>query len=580
MNFVNIVTKLLLNVKGFVLNKQLHSYHTFMFPFRFDRIIKTFTDRHGFYKELEFDKRISIKQLIKGLKNHKWEYKKFEIKDNYNEWVYFYDFVRDALYNKKEIDNSATSYYFEKDIPEDAKYIIKVKGNTPYELELKSITLRIFDTGVGILAFELENYKYNKLKDIFNINEYGRRIYPQFIGKNGKSIDTKEVFLAEYLEVNGILEEFCGEYEDIKLSNTILETLGGIFTTEKDRIGDYYIQPIIDDRMFVVSHILNNVFSEDVKSILIDTHIDDEEKAKQINETENHWYEYLFMDKYNVINIQNEEMKKDLLKKHTYIRWQGYGTLYGASRYSFVVLSNKSGFSDYLLQHVKTVYFQIVTLVLANRASLLRFSDEITALSDIESKNKQNLVDKISNLYKNYLRYKNKLYFKEVTAQEQGIELYDLLKKVTRIDSDIKDLSGEIDSLHNYAYMLQEKEEKEEMALLTKLGAIFLPPTLLAGMFGMNYIDFAQHNPVWSLVATATIIFSAFMGYIMVEKTKYKATKIVIMAIMLFVFGALVYSYPINNSKDLNTTKMPQKLQKELEKTGIGKPYNIKKENK
>ncbi len=519
-----------------------------MFPFRFDKLLEKVNSRHEYYKNNSFSSRVAIdSNFKKSLQNNGWRYEKFEVKSSldYNELVYFYDFVQDALFNIEDFEEGATSYYFEKKLKESAKYIIKVKGLAPYILHLDSIALRVFDTGVAILTFEVLNNDYKDLKDIFNINEYGRHIYPQFVDKEFKATDIRDVFLAEYIEANGVGEFFCGEYKNIKIANFITETLGDTFTANKESIGRYLIQPVIDDRMFVLSHILHNGFSQSVKDKLT---------AR--------WYEALYVDKYCNKNIQNTEMQSRLIKEHTYARWQEYGTLYGISRYSFILLSSRDSFSNNLLNHIKTIYYQMATLVLANRASILRFSDEVATLSDI-TPNKE-LVEKISNLYKNYLRFKNKLYFKEITPQEQGIELYDLMRKSTRIDRDINDLSVEIDSLYNYASMLQDKTEQEEMALLTKLGAIFLPPTLLAGMFGMNYIDFVQHSPIWSLVATLLIITSAFMGYIMIEKTKYKVTKIVIMAIMITIFGVFVYSYPINNSNDTNTTTMTSKLIKKL----------------
>jgi len=35
---------------------------------------------------------------------------------------------------------------------------------------------------------------------------------------------------------------------------------------------------------------------------------------------------------------------------------------------------------------------------------------------------------KVSDLYLAYIRFVNKIYFREVTAYEQGIELYDMLR--------------------------------------------------------------------------------------------------------------------------------------------------------
>jgi Mg2+ and Co2+ transporter CorA len=210
------------------------------------------------------------------------------------------------------------------------------------------------------------------------------------------------------------------------------------------------------------------------------------------------WYKYVFIDGDN-LTVQDNDMQKTLITRSTYSRWKNYGTLYGITRYSFVCLSDTSDFNkNVILNHMKTIYFQMITLLLANRASILRFSDEITAISDIDPSNK-NLTQKISSLYKNYLRYKNKLYFKEITPQEQGIELYDKAREIMRVDSDIRDLSEEIGSLNSYAYLLEEKDEKEQMNKLTKLGTIFLPGTFIAGIFGMNIFpeDFLDNIGGW-----------------------------------------------------------------------------------
>ena len=447
----------------------LHSYHNFLFPFRFDKIIKTFSNKHEYYKDESFDERVKIDIDFKNsLEKNGWVYEKFRVKDNldYNELVYFHDFIQDSLFNTADFEQNATSYYFTKEV-ENSSYDIKIKDEEPYQLKLCGINLRIFDTGVGILSFEVENHDYSHIKDIFNINEYGRRIYPQFLDADFEVNGVRDAFLPEYIEVNGVKEEFSHNYKDIKLANFILQILGNTFSEDKSAKDRYFLQPLLDDRMYVVSHILNKGFSDSIKKEFTDN-----------------WYEYVFVDKHNAKNIQDKEMQKELINNATYTRWKDWGTLYGITRYSFVLLTDSGDYSNVLLKHMQTLYFQMITLSLATRASILRFSDEVTAISDIEPN--KDTVGNIANLYKNYLRFKNKLYFKEITPQEQGIELYDKMREIMRIDKDIEDISNEIMTLNSYAFMLQEKEEKEEMGRLTKLGTIFLPGTFIAGIFGMN----------------------------------------------------------------------------------------------
>ena len=485
--------------------KKIISYHNFMFPFRFDKIVKKIEDRHSFYRDNSFDHRVKIdKKLKKSLEKSGWEYQKFEVKNSldYNEITYFHDFVKDSLFNTQEFIEGATSYYFEKKLETDATFELKIKNRELYRLTLEGINLRLFDTGVGILSFEVENYDYSKIDDILKINDYGRRVYPEFVTDDFSTEQTKEAFLPESIKVNGIEENFTNSYKKIKLAKYIVEILGDTFTDNKSKENKYFLQPIIDDRMFLLSWYGNDTFVSSTQESI---------------ENED-WYKYVFVDG-NDLTVQDDEMQQELIKKATYKRWKNYGTFFGITRYSFVCLSQNSNFTrDVLpLPHIKTMYFQMLSLLLAQRASLLRFSDEITAISDVRGNNSPS-VENISILYKNYLRFVNKLYFKEITAQDQGIELYDKAIDILNIKRDIEDLRQEISSLNGYAFLEQEREEKEEMNKLTKLGTYLVPPTLVAGFLGMNVFGNRLESNSWIIGSIIATIVSPFIVKFFIDK--------------------------------------------------------------
>jgi len=492
-------------------SKNIISYHNFMFPFRFDKIIEKITDKHEFYREYSFDERVKIDdELKKSLEKDDWDYQPFRVDDNfdYNEIVYFHDFVKDSLFNTAEtFKEGATSYYFKKKI-EDDNFRLKIKGRDVYNLKLEGVNLRLFDTGVGILSFEIENYNYPEVEDVLKINDYARRVYPQFIGDDLGSDATKGAFLPDYITVNGITELFGRKYEKIEIACYIQEILGSdTFSINQNTKNKNYIQPIIDDRMFVLSWYGNDDFSS----------------CTQKNIENKNWYKYVFVDG-NDITVQDDEMHKEFIGKATYKRWNNYGTFYGITRYSFIVLSKRDYFGEkILLNHVKTMYFQMVSLLLVQRASILRFSDEITAISDVRGEDSPS-VENISILYKNYLRFVNKLYFKEVTAQDQGIELYDKAINILNIKRDIEDLRQEIGSLNSYAFLEQEREEKEQMNRLTQLGSLFLPPTLLAGIYGMNIFDFNQDSKAVT-IGLGAIFLVMLVGLVLIYLNKPKKTK-------------------------------------------------------
>jgi Mg2+ and Co2+ transporter CorA len=173
-------------------------------------------------------------------------------------------------------------------------------------------------------------------------------------------------------------------------------------------------------------------------------------------------------------------MQKTLIEKATYNRWQNNGTMYGISKYSFVCL----GEDEFALPHMQTIYFNIFSLLLMVRATILKFSSEVSDIAkNIDSKN---TAGDVNNLYKRYIQFVNSFYFREITAKDQGLELYEKAMDILNIQRDIKDLDSEIEELHKYIEISNNKKETEQMNNLNKLGYIFLPGTFIAGFFGMN----------------------------------------------------------------------------------------------
>jgi len=528
-----------------------------MFPFRWDELSSKCSNKSEFYSELSIDKRVKIDDnFFSNLKASDWESSEFSISTHldYNEYAYFYDFVKDSIYNKNSNNFNQTSYYFKKkDFSNNCskgEFKLRVKKQKDeedyinYELILDGLSLRVFDTGIAILILEIENREYKELSDILNINDFARRVYPQFLSKDEKgkywTEKTKEAFLPDKIEIKlpsgeTITDNFECEYENIpkniQISKYIMKLLGDNFTQNFESVDNkYLIQPILDDRMFVLSWYGNDDFAKSItskKSLnyknrknLKNENLKDKYSFKYKNS--DNWYKYLFVDN-SYPTCQNEELKEKLLIKSTYARWLEYNTLYGISRYSFVCVSKNDDFAkDVLpLPHIKTMYFQMFSLILAMRASILKFADEVSELSDIK-KHERDLNERVSNLYRHYIRFRNCIHFREVTPQEQGIELYDLALKIMKIDKEVKDLDNEISELHSYVSLIEERKNQKTLDKIQIGGAILLLPTLIAGIFGMNtfsnedlykvfnefkFINNDFYNSILIIITTPLLIF-------------------------------------------------------------------------
>jgi hypothetical protein len=278
------------------------------------------------------------------------------------------------------------------------------------------------------------------------------------------------------------------------------EKQGLITKDKKDKKFKIYLRPVLDDRMYVVSWYGNsalvnklNITANSEKKEEVKEIIKDLKARKLLNnysyELDKWWYSYIFVDTSPMHTNRFEKQK--LVKTQTYSRWVEWGVLFGMSRYSLVMLT--SDFSDlgnnsFLVRHLQSMYYKMAELSLLQRATVLSYSDEVTRVSDLidQGKDTEKALKGIKSLYEHYILFVNKIYFREITAQEQGIEMYDLMQQSMRIPQEVKDLDSEIDELNRFASMIYDKEEREEVKKHTLLGTVFLPAIFISGILGMN----------------------------------------------------------------------------------------------
>lgn len=454
-----------------------YSYHIFYFPFKWE--IKNL-ENHAFSEQVNLN-RIQYAILSKWKRSPKPEV--LERVDLYNEKNYYYKFVHHILYDDVNSDSDLIRHFEREELQDPNReiyYEIKKKGrNNPYRLKVDAMNINLYSTGVGFLSFYLKNEDENQKdpEDILSINQYGRRILPPFFGDI-----TKRIEISEYITIKGLdgtdanYKETFNNYttDDYwKPANFINSLINELAT-------NITIEPIIDDRMFVASWYKNDKLSN--------YSVDNLDSFMNSDKTySSFWYRYLFVDGDN-LTCQNDQMKKDLLEKHTYPRWQKWHSLYGVSKYSLVYLADDT-VPPFLLTYFQTIYARMVELVLVQRASMLRFSGEITKVSRLSNQEAETVSNRISSLYKEYIRFVNQIYFREVTAQDQGIELYTKLQDCLRMGEYIEDLDGEMEELHQYVSLMEDRERNKKATLLNNIAILFLPVTVLTGFFGMNKLD-------------------------------------------------------------------------------------------
>jgi len=500
---------------------KVHSYHNFLFPFKWE--LKGSSDK------VSLSKRADLSKIEHCIDFNYWEKFKFDFEatpthHTYNDYFYFYEAVRDVLnkdyphkIRKQKKANKAIAglqYQYPEIKLTNAKFIIEIKEDKTFELDINDILLNFYENGVGVFTFQLYNTAYSLFDDILKINEYGRRICPQFLGNQSIYTDaTKGSFLANKILLENInsplglniIEDFSYynlethlRQAPFKIPNHIQYLLGEKFSgDEDDPNAEVIFTPILDDRMFVMSYWINDEKCLELKAK--DNENNDEPSYKNADE----WYRYVFVDT-GFTTCQSREMMRDLLTKATYSRWisnlkeddlkKPDCQLFGLTRYSFnAIVNNDFVPKEIVSTHFQNMYFELTLLCLIQRAYVVNFGNEIariTALIEESQSNLSSLKQDISNLYLLYIKFVNRVFFREVTPQEQGIELYTLLQKQMNLKQDMEDLGKEINELNNYV-------ETYEQGYLNKIATLFLPIGLFAGLLGINTIDNYKFNE-WS----------------------------------------------------------------------------------
>lgn len=516
----------------------MNSYHIFYFPFRWS--LKG-------DENIRFSEQVDLTRIEK-LATSQWKRVQLDeqmVPDEgtkeaddacmvFNERQYFFDFVHPVLYDDKKRGQAPLIHHYERCEPqgkERVDYIIEIgdkENKREYVLRVDAINLNLYSTGVGILSFYLANENEGQQHEfaIREINQFGRRIMPP----NCYEFKSRSL-LAASITIQGLAgdQDRYKDTFDYKIRpekdstekipqrglSSVWEPALFIRHLIEDLSPALEVVPVIDDRMLVNCWYGNNELAQQVAN--------NAKTGRDSFVMGDFWYKYVFVDEGKDDYCQNDRMKEQLLGKSTYFRWQGWGTLYGISRYSFVALTNKSDFAKNVLAvHMRTIYARLFELVIIQRASMLRFSGEVTkvsGLADTKEKEKE-VADRINSLYKEYIRFINQIYFRNVTAQDQGIELYEMLIAQFDSNAQIKDLDGEISELYQYITLQVDQKRNENGEWLNKLATIFLPATLLTGLFGMNrYCQLETELDFWCHFALIGVVIYVAWRFI---KHKWK----------------------------------------------------------
>lgn len=459
------------------------SYHTFLYPFLWNDggkvPLKTFLEIFDRQPTNWTNVDLSDNAELKSADLQTME----DLKQEYTTFQYFNQPARKAIYGLgREVVHN---YSFRpQSLRGRAKYIIKKAGQskkeleTGYALSINAIKLKIFNTGAAVLVFELKNHEYPSMDDVKLINEFGRRVSAPFIADKAECTLCADELCLELDSKNTIRDKMCvniskvlenqntGSEEQMEhfrqkihstyISHIILNLLtqgtdGSIcFTSDATDMKKgngkkyYYIEPALDDRMFVCCAVNDATYAASVLPRAIrfmdgETPASEAERV-QLYHSAQDIYSYLFIDKStDDCSCRNEAQLRELLKKHLYLRWSDYGTVHGVSHQSLICVAGGSGAEQMVFQPFLTEYVQMMILVLAQRASIMALEQRAARITGEPE------------LQKSYIQFQNQLLFFEVTPQEQGVEIYERMQSALYISREKELLEAQLHNLYEMA---------------------------------------------------------------------------------------------------------------------------------
>lgn len=494
----------------------------------------------------------------------------------YNEAQYFNDAPLRAIFGFYDQDQNqvVTNYVFNHDlIHEKAKLIIQVASeNEPkeYQLLLNDIKLKLFNTDVAMMIFEAENHDYPDIKDIKLINEYVRRISTpnltiesnpcayyweiKFKDANGKNVclkdDCYDALNGDLKKINTtkivdsikqlLLYPYINENsrKDVCLSSSV-EKLNKEENKNKKL---YLIEPVLDDRMFVCTFIKNDVIINKVKNKYVEINgkyeeLKKEEKKSKKKEPKplfvNYKYGYQIDEEvakelYSIVYIdattsscQSMHDIQALLSRDLYTRWIDYGTLYASTHHSFVAIST-SDCPGYLIDYFLTLYVDMTILTLIQRATIIVYQNYASLLTKGIEADKKNItqakLNTLLNLHEKYIGFQNQLLFFEVSPEEQGMELYQMLVKSLYINEEKDALAEQFKSLYDVTNANQNSTFSKYAAIMASIALVFTFITFIYDMFEIPK-DICIRV---STVVIAIIIIVAIIWYV---RNKYRRNK-------------------------------------------------------
>ncbi len=310
------------------------------------------------------------------------------------------------------------------------------------------------------------------------VNNLARIVYPTFREQK----EEKKIAQIELMCEEEILATFYkgdpGKTVEISLRPKISQVVE-YFIKEGLNIGNGHVFPMLDDRMFVSSHI--TLWGEKPAS-------DAGRAAHQAffsvalyvdQEGEEHLGGYAY----------DPEFVKKQMEQEVLLRWYAHsGNLYGFTSYSNVYMGFGGFFANTAPRHIHNHYFYMALLALYYRSSMIDYLARLARASKklLKRPNKEECRDDIKKLRKSFIEFTNQYWFREITSQMQGIEIFDYQCQAMNIEREYSEFKEEIERADDFIRMDWQDKISGNAVKLAFIGLAFAVIAPLISWFAIG----------------------------------------------------------------------------------------------
>jgi len=227
-------------------------------------------------------------------------------------------------------------------------------------------------------------------------------------------------------------------------------------------------------------------------------------------------------------------IRDQLLAGALYLRFRNQGTYYGFTRYSGIYLTHRRLEDDWfprnvLQHHFDNMYFTMASLLLLMRASLLDFSrrhaqltQKLRGLHDTEQHSLA-----IEDLRNDFLKLTNKYWFNEITAQEQGIEIFDLWSRRMDNKRHFDEVEAETRALHEHGQAAAERSLRH-LTYLNVSAVLIAIIALILGALGTSELAW-EGNLGWYnfvVIGPISLALGLLLGWFGFKKGQWIMSKL------------------------------------------------------